>query len=390
MIAFRAIPHRSATAYGRLGQSLPSSGGFSSNVGRSYGLLVVRQQPFPAQGGLSSPSSSISTATTRLQFRTSMYSRRSMTAEGAQNVTAKSVPVEKTSRWSWKRIAWYVKAVRVPFLVVAIYGLGYRQGISDTVRNPLKLQQGTFETLLLEMGVSEEDEVDIVSERRIRGFSTLEWFMGTGTAAKTKVQDARTEKVATIGSEIIQVARRYVRQQLNEAVEKAKEQYKGTFMKEEVLARKLQADPSVEFWILALERIEGASLEGIDNWQYVLVDTPIPNAFVSEMLPQRFFVTTGLFKEFVDNDDELAMVLGHEISHLILGHLSQSSVLETVLRGMEIVILMLDPTEGLLSLGTKKERKILHFERIPFAVKRSILILLWKSSRSFLSHLTLL
>jgi Zn-dependent protease with chaperone function len=285
-----------------------------------------------------------------------MYSRRSITAEGAQNVTAKTKPIEKTSTWTWSRIAFYVKAVRVPFLVVAIYGLGYRQGIADTVRNPLKLQQGTFETLLLEMGVSEEDDVEIVSERRIRGFSTLEWFMGQTHTARTKPQDPRTEKIATIGSEIIQVARRYVRQQLGDAVEKAKEKYKGSFIKDEVLARKLNAEPTVEFWVQALERIEGASLEGIDNWQYVLVDTPVPNAFVSEMLPQRFFVTTGLFKEFVDNDDELAMVLGHEISHLILGHLSQSSMLESFLRGLEIVILMLDPTDGLLSLGKKTAR----------------------------------
>jgi Peptidase family M48 len=341
MIAMRAIPSRSAIVHGR----------FATCISRNS-LFVV--QPRPSLLLSSSSSSTIST-TTRLQFRTSIFSRRSLTAEGGQGVTAKSVPVEKTSRWTWSRIALYVKAIRVPFLIVAIYGLGYRQGIADTVRNPLKLQQGTFETLLIEMGVTEEDEVDIVSERRVRGFSTLEWFMGTGMASsKTKKQDPRTEKVAKVGSEIIQVARRYVRQQLGEAVEKAKEQYNDAFIKEDVLARKLNSDPKVEFWILALERIEGAALEGIDNWQYVLVDTPVPNAFVSEMLPQRFFVTTGLFKEFVDNDDELAMVLGHEISHLILGHLSQSSMLETFLRGFEIVILMLDPTEGLLSLGKIK------------------------------------
>ena len=76
-----------------------------------------------------------------------------------------------------------------------------------------------------------------------------------------------------------------------------------------------------------------------------------PNAFVSEMLPQKIFVTTGLFDKFVNNDDELALILGHEVSHLIKGHLSTSSYMESWIRGAEILVLMLDPTEGLLSLG---------------------------------------
>lgn len=83
----------------------------------------------------------------------------------------------------------------------------------------------------------------------------------------------------------------------------------------------------------------------------ILLHTPIPNAFVSEMLPQRVFVTTGLFDNFVKSDDELAMIMGHELSHLILGHGSERIVLEFMIRGLEIAFLMLDPTEGMLSLG---------------------------------------
>lgn len=70
------------------------------------------------------------------------------------------------------------------------------------------------------------------------------------------------------------------------------------------------------------------------------------------MLPHKIFVTTGLFDKFVNNDDELAMILGHEVSHLIRGHLSASTNIETWIRGVEIFLLFLDPTEGLLSLGT--------------------------------------
>ena len=72
---------------------------------------------------------------------------------------------------------------------------------------------------------------------------------------------------------------------------------------------------------------------------------------MSEVLPQRFFVTTALFDNWIENDDELALILGHELSHLILGHLSSGNSIELFLRGLEIIVLMLDPTEGLLSLG---------------------------------------
>ncbi|KAL3916338.1 MAG: hypothetical protein SGILL_005225 [Bacillariaceae sp.] len=200
------------------------------------------------------------------------------------------------------------------------------------------------------MGVEDvEEDVEIVSERGVSGFSTLEWIIGR---SKAKAEDPRTKKVANIGREVINSSCRYVRQNLEEAVENAKERIDDEVKLDEVkLAKKLLEDPKVAFWAESLERLEGAQLEGQSNWQFVLVKSPIPNAFVSEMLPQRLFVTTGLFDQFVDNDDELAMILGHEISHLIQGHLSQSSMLESFLRGIEIIVLMVDPTEGLLSLG---------------------------------------
>ena len=46
---------------------------------------------------------------------------------------------------------------------------------------------------------------------------------------------------------------------------------------------------------------------------------------------RKIFVTQALLDQCIDNsdsssfdDDELAMVLGHEVSHLILGHVSDS------------------------------------------------------------------
>jgi Zn-dependent protease with chaperone function len=55
--------------------------------------------------------------------------------------------------------------------------------------------------------------------------------------------------------------------------------------------------------------------------------------------------------DMIQNDDELALVIGHEVSHLILGHVSQRNLAETVLRTVEVLILSLDPTEGVLTLA---------------------------------------
>ena len=80
----------------------------------------------------------------------------------------------------------------------------------------------------------------------------------------------------------------------------------------------------------------------------ILLHTGIPNAFVSEMLPQRVFVTTGLFDQFVTNDDELAMIMGHELSHLVLGHGKERLLVDFMLRGLEIAFLMLERKASLV------------------------------------------
>eukprot|EP00339_Tiarina_fusa_P018498 CAMPEP_0117000704 /NCGR_PEP_ID=MMETSP0472-20121206/2956_1 /TAXON_ID=693140 ORGANISM="Tiarina fusus, Strain LIS" /NCGR_SAMPLE_ID=MMETSP0472 /ASSEMBLY_ACC=CAM_ASM_000603 /LENGTH=403 /DNA_ID=CAMNT_0004700483 /DNA_START=244 /DNA_END=1455 /DNA_ORIENTATION=- len=272
---------------------------------------------------------------------------------GGAGLAANTVPLKPVRQSRFARLAWYAKMARIPFLITAIYGLGYRQGIMDAARNPLKLQQGTFESLCMDMGVRDGHDVEIVSERthaptKLRKLGSL---YGENSNENIK-HSVRAQKVADIGREIIRAARRYVRGELHDAMGKARAKLGDVSgISDKDLMKKLNEDEDVEFWLNSLERIEGFTKDGIQDWQYILVGTPVPNAFVTEVLPQRFFVTTGLFDEFIENDDELALVLGHEISHLIMGHLSTGNTIELFLRGLEILVLMLDPTEGLLSLG---------------------------------------
>jgi len=217
----------------------------------------------------------------------------------------------------------------------------------------------------MNMGVESADEIDIVWEQRPPAFSGMQRFnklLGLDDGKeKPAVKDARADQVASVGRDIVRSARQYIRDKLDSAIKQKQEELKelalsarSNFNLEisaEEVNKMVMEDEEVQKWINSYERIEGYTTDGIKNWQFILLHTAIPNAFVAEMLPQRVFATTGLFDEFVSNEDELAMIMGHEMAHLVLGHGSESVVVEFMLRGLEIAILMLDPTEGLLSLG---------------------------------------
>lgn len=147
--------------------------------------------------------------------------------------------------------------------------------VTDAIRNPLKLQQASFESMLKEFAVESTDEVEIISERGVRSrFDTPLGSLGRG---KIETNDPRSERIAIVGREILKSAQKYVRKNFEEAVEKAKDKImeEDRYIKERDLAKRLNDDPEIEFWVAALEHVEGASLDGIKNWSYVLISSPI-------------------------------------------------------------------------------------------------------------------
>jgi len=152
--------------------------------------------------------------------------------------------------------------------------------------------------------------------------------------------------VAKVGEKIIKVARSYVKSKLAEVVRDAVHQLPPEVQEDENrLYEALEQIEEVALWTKATRHMEG------DTWKFVLIPSVIPNAFVSEILPHRIFITTSMIETFIKSDDELALTLGHEVSHLILGHSSNRNSFEVFFRTAEILLLSLDPTEGLLSLA---------------------------------------
>jgi len=241
-----------------------------------------------------------------------------------------SPAVVKTSRWN--RIARFARVTRIPFLVLSVYGLGYQQGIVDDIRDPKNTREAIMDNVLMSVNVTSRDDVYSVSDDEINS-SPLNSF-------RPRMQEVA--RIATIGRSVILAAREYVKQQLEARARLIRAKLPPDMPEEQCLII-LDKDEEVKKWRKATMHLNG-------SWSYLLLETPVQNAFVSELLPKRIFVTTSMLKE-IYNDDELALVLGHEVSHLVLGHVSKENRFDKILITIEILLLSLDPTEGFLSFA---------------------------------------
>jgi Zn-dependent protease with chaperone function len=220
-----------------------------------------------------------------------------------------------------------VRYIRIPVLVASVYGLGYQQGIIEYARNPDEVKEALLESVLADVGCTDPKLVHAVTD-------------GLATFGTNENRSAR--RVARIGSKIKLAARELSRQKQQAAINEVKSKLPQD-VTEEQLFQVLQLDEEFVMWTTAIEKLEG-------NWTYMQLDVDLPNAFVTEIVPRHVFITTAMLG-MIGNDDELALVLGHELSHMILGHISERNMLETILRTVEVLLLSMDPTSGLLSLG---------------------------------------
>jgi Zn-dependent protease with chaperone function len=264
----------------------------------------------------------------QITLTTNTAARRTLASTSAKSTSWFSAP----SSLFWQRLARLVRIVRIPVLVVSVYSLGFQQGVMDCTKTPDALSEKILLSVLVATGTQDlENDVHIVHEKEISIFSR-----------------SKPHQVAAVGHRIINAARVYVNEQLQAAMNDVTAVLPADI--DAKYAREaMERDETVQFWLDARLRIEG---EGIISkpWQYIFIRSPNPNAFVSEILPHRFFITEALL-EIATTPDELAVILGHEISHLLLGHVSRTNQVETFLRTAEVLLLSIDPTQGVLALG---------------------------------------
>jgi len=262
-----------------------------------------------------------------------------------RNELSTNIKKKLNDRW-WKKfryLATGIKIIRIPFLVLSVYYLGYQQGIIDYSRNPVKKRSELLQQILDQYVGNDSSKVVFATEGQP---------MQSLTATKT-IHAQKLRKFATIAEQIVKTARVHVSNEMESSLKQhvlsldPEDQNDS----ETALSEKLSNDlKGYQKWKDATDRM-GLRIDNKveEKWTFILIETPILNAFVSEMMPQCIFVSTSML-DLTSNDDELAVILGHEISHLILGHNSRQNYLESMLRVLEVFFLSLDPTEGILSV----------------------------------------
>ncbi|GAX27100.1 hypothetical protein FisN_13Lh356 [Fistulifera solaris] len=276
--------------------------------------------------------------------RRGMISQRFFLSSNAPTTTAQynNHPTKRRFNY-WHRWGRVLRYTRIPVLVVSVYGIGYQQGIMDTTRTPLAMQQGLMLTILKSVGVTHEQQVLIICD-------------SSSNTMKQATPEQRM--VMTVGHQIVQAARVYVQEQLQLALQQAQQDNNNEIIMPSDMTPQQQLEyfmtqskfaETIQLWYQAQLRLNGETTFP-SPWSYVWIQhSNIPNAFVTEILPRRLFITKAM-GQIATTPDEWAVVLGHEISHLILGHNSQTNQLEVFLKTVEILLLSMDPTEGVLTV----------------------------------------
>ena len=106
-------------------------------------------------------------------------------------------------------------------------------------------------------------------------------------------------------------------------LKKDEAEYKKTqtaMLKKSSKAYKTQANPEDYYKIYRIaEKIIRANNLDYINWRIAIIkDTQEPNAYTANT--NFIAITTAMFDTFNNNEDALAMVIGHEMGHALLGH----------------------------------------------------------------------
>lgn len=167
------------------------------------------------------------------------------------------------------------------------------------------------------------------------------------------------KRVEHVGSRIVQGARVFCEAKVNSRRKKLAED--DALMKASPKKMDKETRSRIEqellHWMTKLKMCKG-------DWTYIVIDSPYPNAFVSDLAPRKIFVHSSLINRLKVTDDELGMVLGHEISHLLHGHTEKRHEKLMYWNMLQLVFLTLLDSSGLLT-----------FFALPFANRMQNLML---------------
>jgi predicted Zn-dependent protease len=193
------------------------------------------------------------------------------------------------------------RAGRVVGLSFGLYSMGYQTGLATFIQNPHEVEEELMKQILAQTG-----------------------------SKKVITSSPEYKRLIKVGNRVITAATVHCHME-----NQAQQVLVDTNNKDS----KSQTDKENE-WTEALKRLNG-------KWEFIIVDAETPNAFVSNLLPRRIVVHEGFFKCFNPTDDELALILAHEISHVIHDHNGNNSSYKMMFLVLQLLsFAFIDPTGG--------------------------------------------
>jgi len=229
-------------------------------------------------------------------------------------------------------VARVIKYLRIPALVAGVYGVGYQVGQMDYASNPAKSEKKLLDAVVQQSGC-QCDPTKPDNRTRIATDGDREALALDDLVHLRDKSDVDMHRFVKVAGRIVKVAKDYTSLARKDAEsELMKELPTDITSDKDALEKVYSAQEKVDPRMGAAEWMEG-------DWSYVLLDSPMPNAFVTSILPRKIFLTSAMLDQYIDSDDELAIVLGHECSHLILGHNRKQGMLQAILSTIEVVLL---------------------------------------------------
>jgi hypothetical protein len=171
-----------------------------------------------------------------------------------------------TQRLKWKLLARIVYYLRIPFLVLSVYSIGYQQGIMDYSRDPKKMEASLMDTILAGVGcISPEDRAGVLVAYEGEWRTILASFRANHRrrAEEDLAYDHEYRRVlmlrnvAVVGERIVKVAQSHVKQKLKEAVRDATSGFPPEVLENEArLYSALEQVEEVELWTRASRHME--------------------------------------------------------------------------------------------------------------------------------------
>lgn len=246
-----------------------------------------------------------------------------------------------------------IRGVRIVFLSFGLYQTGYTIGQLDYVKNPQAMEKNSLQGILNSV---QADEIlsshHKYSKRANKIGGRIVASAQSYTKYNIKVLEMEQDKILNMLVDIetgVHPPETVPKTKKSSNSKQDNDHVATTLVsqlqdKDSLNNRLKEIEEKLQEWTEASDKVSG-------EWTYVITNSTQVNAFVTDILPRRIFINEGLFDVLNPTDDELGLVLGHEISHLICGHVSDTTKLQGFLYGIQLLLFgFVDPT-GLLSIA---------------------------------------